>query len=101
VLNGAHARPRWYKREIELFELRSDPGERVNLAAEQPEIVDELSDRLQHYRSQEVPPLSSQASRPLGFEPPEVLGEGSHPSGTWGLANYLKQLVRDWRGESS
>jgi arylsulfatase A-like enzyme len=100
VLNGAYMSPRWYKREIELFELRSDPGERVNLAAEQPRIVDELWDRLQLYRSQAVPPLPSQASRPLGFEPPEVLGEGPHPGGTWGLANYLKQLVRDWRGES-
>jgi len=41
-----HSRERWRRREVELFDLAADPDETKNLAAEQPQIVRELSQSL-------------------------------------------------------
>lgn len=60
--------------EPELFDIRSDPNERVNLAARHPERVDELKARLDFYAVQAVPPLQT-TTTPLEGGIPAVIGE--------------------------
>jgi arylsulfatase A-like enzyme len=58
---------------VELFNVRSDPYEKTNLAAQQPEKVKELRARLDAYAKAAVP--SKQAPAVAGFKSPAVWGE--------------------------
>lgn len=58
---------------VELFDLKSDPGEQNNLADQQPDKVKALQARYSVYASQAVPPKSGSA--PKGFKSPKIWGE--------------------------
>jgi len=58
----------------ELFDLKSDPAEKNNLAATMPEKVKELLARYEAYAKQAVPP-KYQGSPGKGFKVPAVWGE--------------------------
>ncbi len=58
---------------VELFNIRSDPYEKTNLAAQQPEKTKELRARLDAYAKAAVP--SKQAPAPAGYKAPAVWGE--------------------------
>lgn len=74
TLMGKKRGPRFAPREsIELFELSEDPGEASNLAAEHPEVAQELRTRLHAYQRTASPPRMS--PRPPGFKVPKVWGE--------------------------
>lgn len=59
--------------QVELFDLRSDPRESRNLAAEHPERVRSLRARLTEFAKQAATPRVS--PRPEGFKVPAVWGE--------------------------
>ena len=58
---------------VELFNIRADPYEKTNLAAQQPEKVKELRTRLDAYAKAAVP--TKQAPAPAGYKAPAVWGE--------------------------
>jgi hypothetical protein len=58
---------------IELFNIRTDPYEKSNVAAQHPEVVQDLRARLTAYTQAAVP--SKQAPAPAGFKVPAVWGE--------------------------
>ncbi|MEI6464126.1 MAG: arylsulfatase [Verrucomicrobiota bacterium] len=58
---------------IELFNIRTDPYEKSNVAAQHPEVVQDLRARLTVYTQAAVP--SKQAPAPAGFKVPAVWGE--------------------------
>lgn len=58
---------------VELFNIKDDPYEKTNLAAQNPEKVKELEARLDAYTRATVP--SKQAPPPPGFKSPKVWGE--------------------------
>jgi len=58
---------------IELFNIRTDPYEKSNVAAQHPDIVTDLQARLSAYTRAAVP--SKQAPAPAGFKVPSVWGE--------------------------
>ncbi|KYH42338.1 MAG: hypothetical protein AYL33_003020 [Candidatus Bathyarchaeota archaeon B63] len=59
----------WETPEIELYNMRDDPGEKENLASELPEIVDELELRMERWRRKKlgrrIDPLELIVSRGL------------------------------------
>lgn len=63
------------KDSVELFNLANDPGEKSNLAGEQPDKVKELRTRLAEFAKQAVPPKA--APKPPGFQSPKVWGESN------------------------
>jgi arylsulfatase A-like enzyme len=58
---------------LELFNLAADPGERENLAARHPEIVQRLAARLEAFTREALPPKAEAA--PAGFRTPRVWGQ--------------------------
>lgn len=58
---------------IELFNIRTDPYEKSNVAVQHPDIVKDLQARLTAYTQAAVP--SKQAPAPAGFKVPAVWGE--------------------------
>ncbi len=58
---------------LELFNLAADPGERENLAARHPEIVQRLAARLEAFTREALPPKAEAA--PAGFRAPRVWGQ--------------------------
>jgi arylsulfatase A-like enzyme len=58
---------------VELFNLASDPNEKTNLAASQPEKVAELRAKLSELAAQAVPPKSVPMEK--GFKTPRVWGQ--------------------------
>jgi arylsulfatase A-like enzyme len=58
---------------VELFNLATDPNEKINLAAAQPEKVAELRARLETLAAQAVPPKS--APKSASFKTPRVWGQ--------------------------
>lgn len=48
--------------QVELFDLAKDPGEKTNLAAEHPEIVTKLEERVNQLARESTPPLLLQAA---------------------------------------
>ena len=58
---------------FELFNLAQDPYEKINLAAQQPDKVRELSSSLEAFAKAAVPPTLSR--KPEGFKTPKVWGE--------------------------
>jgi arylsulfatase A-like enzyme len=58
---------------VELFDLARDPGEKRNLAQEQPAKLAELRRRYETLAAQAVPPFNK--PQPAGFKPPKVWGE--------------------------
>ena len=58
---------------VELFNLTDDPYEKTNLAAQNPEKVQQLRARLEAYRAAAVPPKAG--NQPANFKPPRVWGE--------------------------
>jgi len=62
------------RESIELFDLKTDPYEKTNLAEKHPDKVKELKDKLAGYAKQAVAPKAS--PKPPGFVTPKVWGEG-------------------------
>lgn len=70
--------------QVELFDLANDPGEKKNVAAEHPEIVAKLQQRVEQLSRESVPPLLLQAASGVAMKelfgsvalPPEA--EGDH-----------------------
>lgn len=58
---------------VELFDLKKDPYEKTNLAAQNPEKVQQLRERLEAYRAAAVPPKAD--NQPPTFKPPRVWGQ--------------------------
>lgn len=58
---------------VQLFNLKDDPYEKTNLAAEEPERVKELQAKLQGYAKQAVAPKAK--PKPKDFVTPKVWGE--------------------------
>jgi arylsulfatase A-like enzyme len=75
--HGADRGERPHAPVVELFDLAADPNERANLATAHPEIVADLSKRLDHFRSQAVPPRA--VAEPEGYRSPAVWGGESEP----------------------
>lgn len=69
----AKGKPAAAKAQVELFNLATDPSEKTNLAAQQPEKVAELKARLEELAAQAVPPKSK--PMPKGFVVPKVWGQ--------------------------
>lgn len=67
-------RPEGYRtpgHRVELFNLSKDPGERKDVAAEHPELVNRLGERLIAFRKTEPPHALPTANEPPpGFKPP-------------------------------
>ncbi|MFO0968885.1 MAG: arylsulfatase [Gemmataceae bacterium] len=61
------------KASVELFNLKSDPEEKTNLAEREPERVRELRVRLAAYAREAVPPKATQKGK--DFKSPKVWGE--------------------------
>lgn len=61
------------QKSVELFNLRDDPFEKMNLADQEPEKCQELREILTAYARQAVPPKAK--PRPQGFVVPKVWGE--------------------------
>jgi arylsulfatase A-like enzyme len=61
------------KRSVELFNLKNDPYEKINLADKQPERIKDLQARLAVFAKQAVPPKAK--PRPRSFVAPKVWGE--------------------------
>ena len=62
-----------WKKGFELYDLAKDPGEKHNLAAENPDKVAELKARLAALAAQALPPKGG--NMPKGFVTPKVWGE--------------------------
>jgi len=60
---------------VELFHLANDPGEKTNLAAQQPDKVRELRARYEAFARQQVAPKAK--PKPKDFVSPEVWGEAN------------------------
>jgi arylsulfatase A-like enzyme len=58
---------------VELFNLAEDPYEQNNLAAQSPEIVQQLRARLDAYRAAAVPPKAE--NQPANYKAPRVWGQ--------------------------
>lgn len=58
---------------VELFNLADDPYEKTNLAARQPEKLNELRTRLEAFAKEAVPPKS--APKASDFKSPEIWGQ--------------------------
>jgi arylsulfatase A-like enzyme len=58
---------------VELFNLRQDPNEKINLAESMPDKVGELRRRLDEFAKQAVPPKSAPVA--ADFKSPKVWGE--------------------------
>lgn len=58
---------------LELFNIRTDPYEKSNVAAQHPDVVKDLQGRLTAYTQAAVP--AKQAPAPAGFKVPAVWGE--------------------------
>ena len=65
LILGEGKTPRWKAQPVELYDLRTDPGERKNLAGERPEIVRRLEEALRRFEAA-FPPVG--APRPLESE---------------------------------
>ena len=65
---------------IELFDVKNDPNEKLDLSESQPEIVANMLKRLTEFEDQAVPSILSKKSRPKGFVVPNVwLPDGLGP----------------------
>ncbi len=58
---------------IELFNIKTDPNEKTNLAAQEPTRLKEMQARLAAYTKATVP--TKQAAQPAGYKVPAVWGE--------------------------
>jgi len=58
---------------VELFNLAEDPSEQNNLAAQNPEVVQQLRARLEAYRAAAVPPKAE--DQPVNYKAPRVWGQ--------------------------
>lgn len=58
---------------VELFNLAEDPYEQNNLAAQRPEVVEQLRARLEAYRAAAVPPKAE--DQPVNYKAPRVWGQ--------------------------
>ena len=58
---------------VELFNLAEDPDEQNNLAAQNPEVVQQLRTRLDAYRAAAVPPKAE--NQPANYQAPRVWGQ--------------------------
>jgi arylsulfatase A-like enzyme len=58
---------------VELFDLASDPGEKTNLASQNPDKVRELRARLDAFAREAVPPKAE--GKPEDFKAPRVWGQ--------------------------
>jgi len=70
---GKKARAQQAGDNVELFNLASDPYEKKNLAAEQPEKLKDLRARYEALAKQAAPTHNKPA--PANFKPPKVWGE--------------------------
>jgi hypothetical protein len=70
---GEGPRPSSSEQRVELFDLAHDPGEKHNLAAAQPQLVETLRSRYDRYANQAVPPKAH--AKPPGFQSPRVWGQ--------------------------
>jgi arylsulfatase A-like enzyme len=70
---ASEAAPAQEPKKLELFHLANDPGEKTNLAAQEPARVKELRARLAAYAQQQVAPKS--APKAKGFKTPAVWGQ--------------------------
>lgn len=61
------------KERVELFDLASDPAEKVNLAAARPEVVKDLGTRYEAWAAQAVPPKAR--PKAPSFREPRVWGQ--------------------------
>ena len=61
------------KRGPELYNLASDPSEKKDLSAQEPEKVKQLKARYDHHAAQAVPPKAG--PDPAGFKSPAIWGE--------------------------
>jgi arylsulfatase A-like enzyme len=66
-------RARQQQQEIELFNLKDDPYEETNLAAQEPAKVKELLARLAKFAEEAVPPKAE--PQPESYQAPKVWGE--------------------------
>ena len=80
--------------KIELFDLENDPGEKINLADKNPDVVQDLEKRLLKYASQQKPSLWMQSQVDfLGFQGKTVLdteysADGGLPNEKPALPNH-------------
>jgi arylsulfatase A-like enzyme len=58
----------------ELFDLATDPGEKVDLTEERPEVFARLRARLESFRAAAAPAHIPPNEAPAGFKPPKVWG---------------------------
>jgi uncharacterized sulfatase len=94
------SRERWQRREVELFDLASDPDETKNLAASEPELVRQLTQSLVANWSPQgpraaaaTPPAAAGAERPpnlLVFLADDL---GAHDLGCTGSAFYRTPAI--------
>ncbi len=59
--------------KLELYDLVSDPSEKRDLSASQPELTQEMMERWKRYLAQAIPPKAK--PKPRNFQPPMVWGE--------------------------
>jgi arylsulfatase A-like enzyme len=71
--NGKRAARRGGDDSVQLFNLKDDPYEKSNLAAEQPERVKQLQQALQEFADEAVPPKAE--PEPKSYKAPAVWGE--------------------------
>ena len=71
------SRERWQRREVELFDLAADPDETKNLAASEPEIVQQLTQSLVANWSPHGPPHGPRAA---AATPPAAAGAKRPPN---------------------
>ena len=67
------AKKKAFRPTVELFNLKTDPYEKTNLAAAEPAKTAELKARLEALARQAIPPKSK--PRPKDFKSPEIWGE--------------------------
>lgn len=70
---GAGSRDEARAERLELFNLAEDPGEKMNLAQENPQKLRELRERYDSFARQQVAPKAG--PKPAGFRAPEIWGE--------------------------
>lgn len=76
---------------IELFDYKNDPREKTNLAAKNPERVQQLLDRLNNYAREAVPSKNKGGKKPKTFQVPKVWGE--QPQNTSRLQPRRTELI--------